>query len=146
MKYILLVFSFITLLHPAHEVPIALFDITIVSDETITIDIQFDKEDLEKAIAVPTNENIEAYLSVNTQWQLNKKITPLEICSIQKDQEHYSIQTQFPPLSKKLEMIDIRNSCLIEIPNHSNIIYLHYDGKKRGFRLHKDRLQTSIEL
>lgn len=146
MKYILLLFSFITIAYPAHEVPIALFDITIANDETIMMDIQFDKEDLEKAITTPTNENIAAYLSVNTQWKLNQKITPLEICSIEKDEEHYSLQTQFPSLTKKLETLDILNSCLIDIPNHSNIVYLHYDGKKRGFRLHKGRLQTSIEL
>jgi len=146
MKYALLIFFITAFRIPSHEIPIAFFEITLVDEYNVTIDIQLDKKDLESNLSVSSEEKIKQYLFDNTKWKLNKEVTPLEICSIQKDEEHYLLETQFPPLTKKLKFLEISNTCLINIPNQSNIIYLNYKDEKRGFRLHKNRQETSIEL
>jgi len=153
MKFFILLFSFLQFsFFPTHEIPVALFKMK-VSDEGITLNAVFDKEDLEKAISSQSNSTvseglIKEYILKNIEWRINEKKITLKIHSIENNQEHYLITIDFPTISEQIESISIYNACLVnEIENHSNIIYFNYQKEEtRGFRLDKNRLRTSFEL
>ena len=70
-----------------------------------------------------------------------------ELCSTEKEAEHYYIIIHFDTPALPLTTMTIDNDCLLqEIDKHSNIIYINRKGQQRGFRLNKDRKRTSFEL
>lgn len=151
MKIHLLCIILSYLLNLEHDVPIAIYNLTI-QENNLKMEIQLDKDDFEMAIITHYNKNIsraliEDYIHENAVWIFNGKQTSFDICTIHIDHEHYTLKGEFSSFNDILKKLEIYNTCLIHIvPDHSNIIYIHKNEKQRGFRLHKKRIKTVVEL
>ena len=109
-------------------------------------------EDIEKAVSLQYQQKsndrlVEQYIVAHTTWTINEQILVPELCSTEKEGDHYYIIIHFAAPTLPLTTMTIVNDCLLqEIDNHSNIIYVNHKGEQRGFRLHKERKRTSFEL
>lgn len=137
---------------PVHDIPIAIFNMKIDENNKVNMQVQFDKIDLENVVknnytaALSTN-SVSKYLLDNTSWAINSKQLNWTICTSWEKGEHYFLEVEFLDTFDYLAKMTIQNHCLVEeVRNHSNVIYLDYQGRVRGFRLNKKRLQTTFEL
>lgn len=143
--FCLLFFSFVNIIsiESEHDIAIAVFDFT-QKEEKIILDIHFDKEDLEAALA--EKESVENYLFDHLKIQVNHQYIPIKIDQININDFHYEIKGSLNLKAQKIQSIHIQNTCLVEeIPNHSNVIHANFNDKTRGFRMHLDRQEISFE-
>jgi len=152
MKSFFLIFFFSILLSaPPHDIPMGIFSLTF-EQEQIRMDIKLEVEDIEKAVALHFKQKsndrlVEQYILKHTDWSINGQTLNPELCSTEKQEDHYLIKMNFDTPSYPLTTMTIVNECLLqEIDNQSNIIYINQYGEQRGFRLHKDRKETTFEL
>lgn len=152
MKSYFLISLFAFLLSPPpHDIPMGIFSLTF-EQEQIRMDIKLEVEDVEKAVAAhfkqkSTDRLVEKYILKHTSWSINDQPLTPELCSTEKQADHYLIKMDFVTPSLPLTTMTIVNECLLqEIDKHSNVIYIQQNGERRGFRLHKDRTQTTFEL
>lgn len=135
----------------SHDIPLGIFQLTFEQNH-IQLEIKLEIEDIEQAVALQykqksTDRLVEQYIVAHTNWTINEQVLVPELCSTEKEGEHYYIIIHFIPPSLPLTSMSIENDCLLqEIDNHSNIIYINHRGQQRGFRLNKDRKRTSFEL
>lgn len=61
-----------------------------------------------------------------------------------KVRDHLRINASFDSSIQNIETISVENTCLIEVPNHSNIIQLDLNDQTKDFRMHKGRTEISI--
>jgi len=154
MKYALFLLILLKsgLLKPPHDIPLAIYDLRVAENNSMKMSIQFDKQDLEKAIKASyklpvTTSTASKYLQENSEWLINEKRQDLTICSSWNKEDHFVLEVEFPLIKEPIISMSIFNTCLVkEIDNHSNIIYLHYQGDLRGFRLSKERVQTTFNF
>lgn len=143
--------NFTVFANPPHDIPLAIFNLTI-EENSIHLAVLFDKVDLEKAVVYkpstsPFQQEIEIYLQENMHWVFNQKAVAFEVCSLEKNREHYQISIDFVDFNEKLTQVELSNTCLVNvIDNHSNILNVYYKEQQRGFRLHKLRIATSFEI
>ena len=136
---------------PPHDIPLGIFSLTF-EDGQIQMDIKLEVEDIEKAVGLyyqqKSNDRlVEQYVLKHTEWYINDTQLIPELCSTDIIEGHYLLKMNFIAPSLPLTSMTIENKCLLqEIKNHSNIIYVHQNGQRRGFRLHKERQQTTFEL
>jgi len=136
---------------PVHDIPMGIFSLTF-EGEQIQMDIKLEVEDIEKAVGLyyqqKSNDRlVEQYVLKHTEWYINDAQLIPELCSTDKIEGHYLLKMNFIAPSMPLTSMTIENKCLLqEVKNHSNIIYIHQNGQRRGFRLHKERQQTTFEL
>lgn len=159
MRFILLItLVFSSTRIAAHEVPIAFFNIDI-DKNTMHLMIQFDTEDLDYAASsfygeligeTKTNHAswISKYLKKHFSISLNRNDISTHIQDVKQEGDHYFITFTSTCLDEAIKSIEVKNECLIhEIDQHSNIIRLNQTGaEERGFRLHKGRISTLIQL
>ena len=150
-----LIFLFTLLFLPlsifSHDIPLGIFHLTF-EQEHIQLDIKLEIEDIEKAVGLEYQKKsndrlVEQYIVAHTKWTINGQALVPELCSTEKEEEHYYIIIHFIAPTLPLTTMTIDNDCLLEeIDSHSNIIYVNHKGEQRGFRLHKERRSTSFEL
>lgn len=109
-------------------------------------------EDIEKGVSQyfkkkSTDRLVEQYILTHTSWTINNQLLVPQLCSTEKLEDHYFLKMDFALPSSLITTMTITNECLLkEIDNQSNIIYIQQYGEQRGFRLNKDRKQTTFEL
>ena len=136
---------------PSHDIPMGVFNLTFEEDK-IRMDIKFELEDIEKGTSQyfkkkSTDRLVEQYILQHTSWSINDQPLIPKLCSTEKLEDHYFLKMDFALPAVPLTKMTITNNCLLEVINkQSNIIYIQQYGEQRGFRLHKDRTQTSFEL
>ena len=132
---------------PSHDVPIATFHI-YESDRTIKIDINFDVQDLSKALELNSNKinlkSIEDYLDNHTKFLFNTRNTTIKLSTFRIIKDHIIVKGYFENASTKIETLEINNTCLNEVYNHSNIIQMDINDQSKDYRMHVGR--TSISL
>jgi len=139
----------------AHEVPLAKYNLHY-QDGIINLTMEFEKSDMKAALReegkiskrakkAETHQAIQAYIHSNLSWLINDKIIETVIEEVTEDRHHYFIRATLSDFGDSIKTVAIKNTCLIHIAGHSNIIYAHYEGKTRGFRMHKDRIKTFID-
>ncbi len=134
-----------------HDVPVANYQFT-VEEELIVMELQFDKEDFETAIQLNykqqvSKENTIKYFTFNTTFIINGSETESTICGFRTDAEHYYLDAELSVDVPIKELKVFSTSLVKEIENHSTILFIHEEGKEmRGFRLHKNRIHTTVEF
>ena len=149
MKVLLTLFCFIQLSIIDHNIPIAIFKIHQLSNKVI-LDITIDAEDLGNEVNLSSNniskEVIKNYLNLNTSFSFDNKIIELEIKNLEQDGDHLKINCAFNTEIADLKQLEIRNTCLINVDNHSNIIQVNLNNISKDYRMHKNRKTIAIDL
>lgn len=135
----------------AHDMPIAFFNL-MIEEEGVGLTIMLDKTDFEatlkpRASGALSPGEIETYLYENMTWFFDGERADIDICTIEQVQDHYQIKARFAESAPSFSGVKVINTCLVDsIEKHSNVLNVEYAGKKRAFRLHKDRTQTVFDL
>ena len=150
MHYLFILLPFLSALPTYHTIPLALYDLKL-EQELISLNIHFDKEDMNETLDISDTAGdfekaIIQYFKDHTSWVINEMRIDFEVDKIWLKKDHYVLECSAKMARSDVQSIDIENTCLINIRNHSNIINVRYDDKDRTFRLHKGRTQTQIEL
>lgn len=150
MRTLLFVFFFSFGSHttPPHDIAIAMFRIS-QSEARLTLDISLDANDLATALGKTEEEinlsMVQTYIAQHTQFEFNSMKNDIHLLELKKVREHLLIKGEFLKGVNSIEEIHIQNTCLIDIPNHSNIIQVQVNDGLRDFRMHKERVKIEIE-
>jgi hypothetical protein len=135
-------------LTPVHDVPIAIFHIT-ESNAVLNIDIVFDLEDFSNSLELETSEieleDVQNYLSENTNFLFNDQVANLKISEVKIIRDHIKLRGNFGKLKRTIKKIKIENSCLNNVPHHSNVIQIDLNNKSKDYRMHKKRTVINLE-
>ena len=125
-------------------------------DGVINLTMEFEKSHIKstlqeearvskRAKKAEIRQAIADYIQSNLKWFINDKNIEAVIDEIEEDRHHYFIKATLSDFGDTVKTVAIENTCLINIEGHSNVIYAHYGGKTRGFRMHKGRIKTFID-
>lgn len=133
---------------PVHDVPIATFHIT-ESNAVLKIDITFDLEDFSKSLNIKTTEinleNVQNYLAKNTSFQFNDQVANLKISEVKIVRDHIKVKGNFGKSEIIIKTIKVENSCLSNVPHHSNVIQIDLNNKSKDYRMHKKRTVINLK-
>lgn len=143
----ILFFSFGLLLVSSHDIQVAIF--TIYEDkETVHVDFLFEKEDLligfESEDKTDLNNCLQLYIQQNFSITINHEEQVLDIGEAEHKDKHISIKGKTKEHIDLIKSLEISNTCLLNINDHSNIIQLRLHDQERDFLMNSDR--TFIKL
>ncbi|MEM8900484.1 MAG: DUF6702 family protein [Bacteroidota bacterium] len=134
---------------PALDKPLATFDLW-VEEESIFMEVKFDKRDLELAINETYDEAFcqemaEKYLISHSQWLVDEEKMDIQVFHFKVEHNSCYLKAKLNLRRKEIQSLEIRNTCLVnQIVNHSNIVFVHHLGKDRAFRLSKRKTEALI--
>ena len=132
---------------PTHDVPLAIFHIKKVEND-IQLNISFDVEDFSESLSVKANQVdldfMQKYLNKNTNFQFNTEAISFKILTVKTVRDHIKVMGVFDKTPHSIKSLKIKNNCLIDISNHSNIIQIDLNDQSKDFRMNKKR--TVIHL
>ena len=89
---------------------------------------------------------MEQYVRKHFYLKFNGEFSVIRFSGITEEKDFISIEATLHEITGSIKKIDVLNTCLVnEIEGHSNLIQVALFGKKRYFRLDKDRIKTLIE-
>lgn len=130
-----------------HDAVTATFNV-VEKGHVLMLEIDFDQDDYLKIHGANTNQvnknDFSKYLNKTTSWQFDgKKIQP-KILSIQPQGHHTKAVCFLSESKKNIQKVIVKNEFLIEVKNHSNIIKLDINNTFKGYRLHKNRKEITV--
>ncbi len=132
---------------PPHDIAMAKFDV-IQNNETISLEVSFDREDLESTFGEHVEINEETvgnYLNKKTSWTFNNESPTIKVVSLSEDRLFYRVSCQFEGSYSNIKKIKVQNTCLLEqVDGHSNIVSFEVNGKYRMFRMHEGRQEIFV--
>jgi len=132
---------------PSHDVQVAFFKIYQDKD-IVHIDFVFEKEDLllslEKETSNALTNNLENYLQKKFSIIINDEKRTLNYSHKEIENKHISIKGSLAKPIRSIQSIEIDNTCLLSIDDHSNIIEMRLYDQERDFLMNADR--TSIKI
>lgn len=141
---LLLLFSF-----TSHDVQVANFTIYQES-EKLCFDVVFEQDDIEKTFAERqinfTSETMQQYLTDNFVVKVNGKKSTLSYNKVERKLRHIYLSGNLSSTKKKIKTINIKNTCLLNIEDHSNIIELRLRNQERDFLMNTGRKEIDIKL
>lgn len=149
MKALFFVFvlSLGKLFAPVHDAPVATFHIT-ASEGMIKMDIVFDLEDFSKSLDIKSSEinleNVQRYLSDNTSFHFNAQFAELKIAEVKIVRDHLKVKGVFGKSNALIKNVKVENSCLVNVPHHSNVIQIDLNNKSKDYRMHKKRTMINL--
>ena len=130
-----------------HDVAIAVFTLYEL-EGTLQLKTVIDREDLSNELVIPESEinvkTLQKYLEVHCTIIINETPVTIEVNQIENDEDHIIVQSIMTGDFKSYKNIEVRNTCLNTISNHSNIIRIKLNDTQRDFRMHEGR--KKIEL
>ena len=147
MKLLSLVFfySFIA----SHDIQVAFFTIH-QDDEKIYIDFVLEMDDVTETFresgATLTNTTLQEYLQDNFSISCDHIAQRLEYSPMQIEDKHVRIKGQLLDSPPRVGRIDVHNTCLLNIDDHSNILELRLLDQERDFLMNSDRTSLHINL
>lgn len=132
-----------------HDVQVATF--TIYQDAgQLQFEIVLEQEDLEHTFAerqIDLKESaIKTYLKDKVEISINKKSSLLSYDKVESRSHHIYVSGNISQPKKKIKTIQIKNTCLLNIEEHSNIIQIRLNDQERDFLMNKDRQELEIKL
>ena len=136
----------------AHDFKMAIYEIYEDGDQ-YKLNIKFDIDDLQNSIRYeyPIGEsgwqsNVEAYIRKHFYLRINEEFAIIRFLEMTVDEDFMTVEATLHEVVSPIKTIDVFSTCLInEVENHTNLIQADFFGKKRYFRLSKDRIKTKIE-
>jgi len=130
-----------------HDIQIAFFKIHRNNDN-LSMEIIMEKEDVEHTFKESdidlTDANFKNYLNQNLSLLINKEKQELCLDRMQINEKHISMTCDIYEVKDKIQSIDLQNTCLLNIDNHSNIIEFRIDDTERDFLMNEKRTTISI--
>lgn len=139
-----------------HDLQLGVFDF-YKDDNTLRLDMRLDKEDLVRAVQIrypyldlATDSSafkscIEEYILENLSIKVNEQQTQIAFYSQQYKKDVISIFANISPSVSSVDNIYIKNTILLDlVEDQANIVTARLYDKERSFRLHKDRISTTI--
>lgn len=130
-----------------HDVQVAFFKIHQGND-SLEMQIIMEKEDVEstfKESNIRFSENsFQDYLHQNITLWINKEKQILCLDVMEVKEKHISMICNIHDVHDKIESLEINNTCLLNINNHSNIIELRIDDSERDFLMNEGRTSISV--
>jgi len=137
-----------SIMTPTHDVTMAMFRIS-ESEEGIELDVTLDLEDYcndRNTVASALNlKGFQSYLDRNIILKFNNNKATLKLKEFNIEKDHIRVKGNLGKLNAKINSIEIRNTCLINIVKHSNIIQIDLNDRFRDFRMHKERTVILVE-
>ncbi len=149
MKTIFINLLFLFSFASTHDVQIATFTIYQESNQ-LQFRVEIEKKDIlktfeERQLALNKN-TIGQYLKEHFIISVNDKKTNLQITSFNDKAKHIYISGKVTSLNKKIRKIKIRNTCLLNIEGHSNIIALRINNSERDFLINANRKEIKAKF
>lgn len=132
-----------------HNVQVAFFRL-YESDEILQLDVDIELKDIISELNVEEEEISEKvlkdYLKHNLQFQFDSKISELNIYKFQMEAKHLTIQARFDDTKPSFQSLNIKNTCLLSLEDHSNIIEIRVQDQERDFLMNKERTSIQVSL
>jgi len=148
MIYTFLYFSCLYL-GTIHDAPIAMFKLMDNGDHT-KIHITLDAEDLSNTLSVASDEMdlafLNTYLSDRFDVLLDGRRVDLYLNNAYSKMDHIHIEGKINQSISSSFKITVRNSCLLDIDNQSNIVQFKYGEELRDFRMSEERQEIEVAL
>ena len=141
------IFSLLLAAFFSHDIQVAFFKLS-QEDNQLTMEIKFEKEDLESTFDenhIELNDkNIKTYLLKNLTLAINGNKQQLSFDEMLIKNKHIYLKSNILEIDEVVKSVDIQNTCLLNIANHSNIVEVRLNKSERDFLMDSDR--TSIKL
>lgn len=131
-----------------HDIQVAFFKIYQETEE-LKMDVKFEAEDILSYFSIQQkdmdSEILTDYLHKHLQIKINYEAALLKIADYDFKEKHLHIKVSLGKFRKVITNIDIINTCLISIEDHSNIIECRINQKERDFLMNNERQAIQIE-
>lgn len=149
MNKAILLLTFLTTSFFSHDIQVATFMIYQESDQ-VFLAVKIEAQDIANELAVASVEHdpklIESFLNDQTMFKFNGQRKHLTVKSVEVKEDHLIIQSEFEGVIESIQNVDIQNTCLLSIENHSNIIQLRLNNQERDFLMNSKRTNINVEL
>ena len=141
------IFGFLLVAFFSHDIQVAFFKLS-QEDKNFTMEIKFEKEDIESTFEElnyeVNDENIKTYFLENLTLAINKRKQKLSFNDMQIKNKHVYLKSRILEFDEVVKSVDIRNTCLLNIENHSNIIEVRLNETERDFLMDANRTEVNI--
>ncbi|MEM8583583.1 MAG: DUF6702 family protein [Bacteroidota bacterium] len=133
---------------PAHDVSMAVFRVS-ESPEGLRLQINFDRADYEDINGIQGQGidqlEFQDYLNRTTSWIINGAKHEISVKDLSIEQDHFQAVCAFDGAPPTLRNLKLHNEFLLAVEDQSNVIMMEVNGKTRGFRMHEDRIQITVD-
>ncbi|MEM9545866.1 MAG: DUF6702 family protein [Bacteroidota bacterium] len=123
-----------------HDTPVALFQIT-QQEKKIMIDVSFHTKDFSKSTKISEgqlNENvIQEYMRENITFRVNSKRLPMNVTYFSNKENHIRVKGNLELVDEEIRALKIKNTCLIDVTGHENIMYINLNGTVKDYRMNR---------
>ncbi len=123
-----------------HDTPVAMFQIS-QQGENILVDVSFHTKDFVKSAKVSEDqldeEVIQQYMQENTTFRVNSKRIPLNVTYYSSKKEHIRVKGNLELIDESISSLKIKNTCLIDVMGHENIMYINLNGTVKDYRMNR---------
>lgn len=131
-----------------HDIQVAFFKLSD-EKENISIEIKFEREHIKSAFDKTSKElnsqNLKEYLSEHFDLYINNQKKILSFDEIKIKHKHILLQSTIPKANGIIKTVSIKNTCLLTLKNHSNIIELRLNDLKRDFLMNNQRTSINVQ-
>ena len=133
----------------SHDMPIAMFKLSDKDGHT-AMHVTLDTEDIQTALTITSEEldleDLNNYLKSHIAIALDQRTIDFDLSAYEVKGDHIHISGTIDEAITDNQNLSVRNTCLLEVANQSNIVQLKYQGKIRDFRMTKERQEIKVEL
>lgn len=131
-----------------HDIQVAFFSLS-ENGKKITLEIKLELEDIEstfKELGMELSDAMIAkYMVEHLSLSLNDKHQDLTFTNFKIKNKHLILLSEIPRGDESIHSVELRNTCLLNIDNHSNIIQVRLNNKMRDFLMNRRRTFIDIE-
>ena len=131
----------------SHDIQVAFYKIED-KNENLHIEFVLEKDDIQSTFteikSELSDENLQKYLSENFFLFINNEKQYLSFSKMQVKNKHIYLQGSLPKLEHAITSLAIKNTCLLNIEGHSNIIQIRLHDEERDFLMNTDRTSITI--
>jgi len=145
MKVFVLILLFCGLL--THDTQVAYYKIK-QEGRTVTVQFIFEQEEILQSLgssqAQFTDQLLENYLNAHFSIVINGIARELSFEKMKSEHKHVLVSGSILNVDEGIHNVEINNTCLVDVEEHSNIIELYLGSDQRDFLMNRDR--TSIQI
>lgn len=144
----LLLFVFLILEATPHDIQVAYFKIHEEKDILI-VDFTFEKEDItqvyKKDITKVSSKELLSYIENNFSISINNKSQTLKLENVILKDKHVTIRGRIDQtIISNINTLEINNTCLLGIDDHSNIMKIRLHDQERDFLMNSERTTITV--
>ncbi len=133
----------------SHDIQVASFTI-YEEEEQLRFDVVLEHKDIVRTFAErqkePNENEIRNYILDNVGVFINKKECKISFDKVENKSHHIYLKGKLSTPIKKVKIIEIKNTCLLNIEGHSNVIQLRLNNQERDFLMNINRKEIIVQL